>query len=89
MPPPSREWCSGLETTSVSRRLLESRRLELLQFTQERDHALPSQRLNVLSFSTGQSRVQISNAGGANAKWSRNGREVVYLVVNWPAALKR
>jgi Tol biopolymer transport system component len=32
----------------------------------------------VVSFPEGQHRLQISNAGGANAKWSRSGREVVY-----------
>lgn len=32
----------------------------------------------VISFPEGQGRVQISNAGGTNAKWSRGGREIVY-----------
>jgi len=32
----------------------------------------------VVSFPEGQGRVQISNAGGTNAKWSRNGREILY-----------
>ncbi len=32
----------------------------------------------VVSFPEGQGRVQISSAGGLNAKWSRNGREILY-----------
>jgi Tol biopolymer transport system component len=32
----------------------------------------------VVSFPEGQGRVQISSAGGLNAKWSRSGREIVY-----------
>jgi Tol biopolymer transport system component len=32
----------------------------------------------IVSFPEGQSRVQVSNAGGVNAKWSRGGREVLY-----------
>jgi dipeptidyl aminopeptidase/acylaminoacyl peptidase len=32
----------------------------------------------VISFPEGQGRVQISNAGGTNAKWSRGGREILY-----------
>jgi WD40 repeat protein len=32
----------------------------------------------VISFPKGQQRLQISNGGGVNAKWSRSGREVVY-----------
>ncbi|HET7294563.1 MAG TPA: hypothetical protein VFM88_19225, partial [Vicinamibacteria bacterium] len=32
----------------------------------------------VVSFPDGQNRVQISNAGGLGAKWSRNGREILY-----------
>ncbi len=32
----------------------------------------------VVSFPEGQRRVQISNAGGVNAKWSRGGREILY-----------
>ena len=31
-----------------------------------------------VSFPDGGSKVQISNAGGTNARWSRNGREIVY-----------
>ncbi|HEY6547868.1 MAG TPA: protein kinase [Vicinamibacteria bacterium] len=32
----------------------------------------------VVSFPEGEDRVQISNAGGTNAKWSRGGREILY-----------
>jgi Tol biopolymer transport system component len=32
----------------------------------------------VVSFPEGQGRVQISNAGGVEAKWSRGGREILY-----------
>jgi Tol biopolymer transport system component len=32
----------------------------------------------VVSFPEGQGRVQISNAGGVSAKWSRGGREILY-----------
>ena len=32
----------------------------------------------VVSFPQGQGRVQISNAGGNNAKWARGGREILY-----------
>jgi Tol biopolymer transport system component len=32
----------------------------------------------VVSFPDGQGRVQISSAGGTNAKWSRSGREILY-----------
>jgi len=32
----------------------------------------------VTPFPSGQGRTQVSNNGGVNAKWSRNGREVVY-----------
>jgi len=32
----------------------------------------------VVSFPEGQGRVQISNAGGVGAKWSRGGREILY-----------
>jgi len=32
----------------------------------------------VISFPEGQGRVQISNAGGVGAKWSRGGREILY-----------
>jgi len=31
-----------------------------------------------VSFPEGQGRVQISNAGGVGAKWSRGGREILY-----------
>jgi len=33
----------------------------------------------VVSFPDGQNKVQISNAGGQNPKWTKNGREVLYL----------
>jgi hypothetical protein len=32
----------------------------------------------LISFPEGQGRVQISNAGGTNPKWSRGGREILY-----------
>jgi hypothetical protein len=33
----------------------------------------------VVSFPEGKGKVQISNAGGADPKWTRNGRELLYV----------